>query len=119
MAGVRARARVDRRGTGAADRRPDPRTLQPARVMANYRVNRAKCATLFPSTLDTIPFPAFGTYSAKTVKVINRHTTNPIFFVADGSTPTVAGDDCYCVPPGGSAVITLSCRAGKRISWFS
>ncbi len=87
--------------------------------MANYSVNRAKSATLVASTVDTITFPAFGTYSANTVKVINRDTTNPIFFVADGSTPTVAGDDCYCVPPGGSAVITLSGGAVKVISGFA
>lgn len=82
--------------------------------MASYSVNRAKSATLGVATVDTVTFPA--TYPYLGVAVVNRDATSPIFFTADGSTPTVAGDDCFCVAPGQTMQIGFFGGAVKLIA---
>lgn len=70
--------------------------------MASFTVNRAKSATLGIATVDIVTFPA--TYPYNRVRVINKDATSPIYFTVDGSTPTVAGDDCFCAPVNQSYV---------------
>lgn len=84
--------------------------------MASYTVNRAKSATLGVATVDTVTFPAFGTYAYNAVDVVNRDATSPIFFTTDGTAPTVAGDDCFCVAPGQTIRLGLSGGAVKLIA---
>jgi len=73
--------------------------------VASFSVNRAKHATLGVATVDTVTFPATLPYN--TVQVINRDATSPIFFSTDGSVPTVAGDDFFCVAPGKEITVGL------------
>lgn len=82
--------------------------------MASYTVNRAKSATLTISTVDTVTFPA--AYPYLMVEVVNRDATNPIFFTADGTAPTVAGDDCFCVAPSQTVRMGFPGGAVKVIS---
>lgn len=39
------------------------------------------------------------------VEVENNDGTNALFVTTDGSTPTVGGDDCYCVTTNSKAVL--------------
>lgn len=59
-------------------------------------------ATLSISTVDTCTFQ--GGDPAE-VEVLNRGTTDPIYFTVGGATPTVAGDDTYVVLPGQGLVV--------------
>jgi hypothetical protein len=72
--------------------------------MASYSVTAAKHATLAASTVDTVTLPGIGTESH--IEVSNWHSTALIYFTADGSTPTVAGDDTLVVGPGTSLTVT-------------
>jgi hypothetical protein len=82
--------------------------------MASYSVNRAKSATLGVATVDTVTFPA--TYPYETVTVINKDATSPIYFTLDGTTPTVAGDECFCVPVNQNCVASFQGGAVKLIA---
>jgi hypothetical protein len=42
------------------------------------------------------------------VEVLNRDGVAEIFFTIDGSTPTVEGDDCHCLPAAIGALIVNS-----------
>lgn len=67
--------------------------------MATYTVNTAKHATLTANVVDTVTTstPRFG----QEIEVTNRGATE-IYFRSDGATPTVGGDDCMVVLPGGA-----------------
>ena len=82
--------------------------------MASFSVNRAKSATLGVATVDTITFPA--TYAYETVTVINKDATSPIYFTVDGTTPTVAGDDCFCAPVNQSCIASFQGGTVKLIA---
>jgi hypothetical protein len=66
--------------------------------MANFSVSRSKHSTLGAATVDTVTL----TKEYSFVEVVNRDATaaNVIYFTADGSTPTVAGDNTIVVAPG-------------------
>jgi len=62
--------------------------------MATYAAAKAKHATLTASTVDTVTLS-----NCSNVEVLNRGTTE-LYFTVDGTTPTVAGDNCYIVQAG-------------------
>lgn len=67
--------------------------------MATYTVNIAKHATLTANVVDTVTTgaPRYG----QEVEVTNRGTAE-LYFRIDGPAPTVGGDDCMVVMPGGA-----------------
>lgn len=58
--------------------------------------------------------PATATLAgnAKFIEVVARGTGD-IFFTIDGTTPTVAGDDMFVCPQGGSVRVRLNDRDGS------
>ncbi len=75
--------------------------------MANLTANRVKSATLAAGTADTVTFGK----AYRSVEVLNRGTDWIWATFARGQnndvnpTPTVAGDDCYAIGPGGVRVL--------------
>lgn len=45
------------------------------------------------------------------VEVLNRDATNEIFFTVDGTTPTVDGDNCFCVTAKGALEVPCNVNA--------
>ncbi len=69
--------------------------------MATYTANIAKSITTVAAQVDTITLSGTG----KVLSIIDKTgTTNTFFTTATvggtPETPTVLGDDCYCVPVG-------------------
>lgn len=62
--------------------------------MAALTAVSAKHATLSTTVVDTITFSGTG----DVIEVINRSGTNALYVTVNGSTPTDAGDDTFCVP---------------------
>ena len=95
--------------------------------MANYQVTRSKHATLTASTVDTVTVTPQGytagnpqtgnQYAALTV--LNRDAALLIYFTIDGTTPTVAGDNTYVLPPGNFAQMTLPIRGQGVVNLIS
>lgn len=63
--------------------------------MTTKSVNTCTHLTLTANTADTVTIAAGYKY----VEVRNRDATNDVFFTVNGTTATVAGDDCYHVFP--------------------
>lgn len=84
--------------------------------MATYTVaegDRAKHGlTLVASQVDTVTF----TDNVNTVEIWNDGD-DPVYYTNDGSTPTVAGGNCFVVPP--SAVDRRPVRSSKSIKVIS
>jgi hypothetical protein len=59
--------------------------------------------TLVAATVTTVTFSADAD-TIDTVEVINRSGSAEIFFTVDGTTPTVAGNDCEILPAAVGAV---------------
>lgn len=73
--------------------------------MANLTANIAKSATNDGVTVDTITF----TPTTDGVTVLNRSTSATLWVrVNSAADPTVAGDDCYGVPPGAVLTVDMS-----------
>lgn len=66
--------------------------------MATYSVAVAKHATLSAATVDTVTI----TETTTAVEVVNRSSSDTIYFTVNGTVPTSAGDDTFVVPPGGN-----------------
>lgn len=67
--------------------------------MASYTPTKFSThQTLTAATVDTVTFPFDTSY----VEVLNRDATNPIYFTADGTTPSVALDGTDVVGAGDS-----------------
>lgn len=69
--------------------------------MASGSAFKAYHSTLTAATVDTVTLDAWGRY----VLVINKSATDYIYVTTDGSTPTVEGNNTYCVCPGQSKVL--------------
>lgn len=72
--------------------------------MATYTVNTAKHATLTANVVDTVTTARTNSGELmvrEQLEVTNRGATE-IYFRIDGANPTVGGDDCFIVLPGGS-----------------
>lgn len=65
--------------------------------MANYPVSFATHKTLATNTIDTVTLTS---NRSDVVEVLNRGTTDPIYFTKDGSTPVIGADDNYIVLAG-------------------
>lgn len=69
--------------------------------------------TLTANTVATVTVDAPADVSARdvrrlrSVEVLNRGTTDPIYFRTDGTNPTVGGDDTYVVPPSGGVEVPV------------
>jgi hypothetical protein len=63
---------------------------------------RIKHGTLVASTVATVTLDLVDSgrivSRQKRVEVINRDGAAEIYFTVDGTTPTVAGDDCFVLP---------------------
>lgn len=64
--------------------------------MPDHSAAVAKSATNNGSAVDTVTLTTDFTQ----VEVLNRSTSATLWVRTDGTDPTVAGDDCYAVPPG-------------------
>lgn len=71
--------------------------------MATSTVTTAKHATLSASTVDTVTFSD----NVQAIEVVNRSGSAEIFFRLDGTSPTVAGDECYVLPAAAGAALRL------------
>lgn len=80
--------------------------------MASYTVARAKHATLAANTVDTVTF----TLEHANVEILNRSAVDYLYARTDGTAPTVAGDDCDAIPPGGAGLFPLREQTVKIIS---
>lgn len=69
--------------------------------MASGSALKAFHSTLVADTVDTVTLTAWSRY----VLVINKSTSDIIYVTTDGSTPTVAGDNTYCVLAGQSKLL--------------
>lgn len=78
--------------------------------MASHTVQRSKHSTLVADTVDTVALT--GKWAAVEVKNRAAAGEGDIYFTADGSTPTVGGDDTDIVCPGESLVVPLSSALG-------
>lgn len=77
--------------------------------MTSYTgVVRSKHATLVANTADLVTFAAGNT----TVLVQNRSTSGYLFARPGATAPTVAGDDCYAIGPGQSAMFETNGSVG-------
>lgn len=68
--------------------------------MASKSAFKAAHGTLSANTVDTITLSAWSRY----VLVINK-SSDIIYATTDGTAPTVAGDDTYCVPSNSSKLL--------------
>lgn len=86
--------------------------------MANYTVAAGQVAAhaklLTVSTVDTVTFqlgstssPGWAARLPKKVQVLSDGVAD-IYFTVDGSTPTVAGSNCYRVPAVAAASVVVS-----------
>jgi hypothetical protein len=78
--------------------------------MATYTAATVKHQTLAANVVDTVTLTFAGTAAnlyPDQVEVFVRGTTDPIYWTADGSTPTVEGDNCYVSMPGNG--LTVPC----------
>lgn len=86
--------------------------------MANYTVAIGEISvhekTLVASTVDTV---TFGRDPDRT-EVYNDSSTDRIYFTVDGSTPTVAGVNCYVVPPKAARAVP-SAGSGNVVKLIS
>jgi hypothetical protein len=77
--------------------------------MATYTLNSgdigAHAKTLAASTVDTVTF----TDDVARVTIISDGTS-AIYYTVDGSTPTVAGGNCYLLPAGAVSADTRTPR---------
>lgn len=74
-----------------------------------------KHETLGVADESTVTFGAdFGR-----VAVLNVTGTAPVYFRADGTAATVAGDDTYAVPPGARRVIEVDTDGPTAVSLIS
>lgn len=76
--------------------------------MATYSVTRSKHATLVATVVDTINFDS--PWSA--MNVMNKGNTD-IYFKADYTNPTIAGDECLCIPAGEERSMSCSPPSGE------
>lgn len=69
--------------------------------MASGTAFKTYHSTLVADTADTVSLEAWTRY----VLVINKSATDFMYATTDGSTPTVEGDDTYCIPPSTSKML--------------
>lgn len=83
--------------------------------MAAHTVARAKHFTLTGTpTVDSVTF----TGEPQEVELLNRGTTDPVYFVAasgDPADPTVEGDDADVVLAGGAVTVPLAAIGATRV----
>lgn len=77
--------------------------------MANYSAAVAKHVTvaMVAATVDTVTLTSDHDF----VEVLNRSTTDAIFFTTDGSVPTSNGDDTFIVLAGQSLKVKAPLRS--------
>lgn len=75
----------------------------------------AKTATLVANTADTVTLLA-NTPSPQPVEIINLDATNVIWVKFDATAATVAGDDCFPVPPNSTWIPPVSITTLSLIS---
>jgi hypothetical protein len=83
--------------------------------MANHTVDAGNIGvhdvTLTADTVDTVTFEDDLRY----VEIISHDGTAAIYFTVDGSTPTVAGANCYVYPPAIGVVKAQSPQQGETV----
>jgi hypothetical protein len=76
----------------------------------------AHAITLVANTVETVAFEG----GLGTVTVLSHDGTSPVYFTTDGTTPTVAGAHCWCVPAAvGAFTVPVSTYGPNSIKAIS
>lgn len=92
--------------------------------MTAYSIAAGKLAahakSLAANTEDIVSFAGNArTGSYRNVDILVHSGTAPVYFTTDGSTATVAGDNCYVVLPGNAAQVSPSLAGAGAIHLIS
>jgi hypothetical protein len=82
--------------------------------VASYTANSVTHQTLAAATVDTVTLAL----DFNQVEVLNRGTTD-IYFTADGTTPTVGGNDCQIVLAGGGVKVDVPTAGATVVKLIS
>ncbi|MEU9498236.1 hypothetical protein [Streptomyces sp. NPDC048196] len=76
----------------------------------------AHALTLTANTIETVAFEG----GLGTVTVLSHDGASPVYFTTDGTTPTVAGSHCWCVPAAiGAVTVPVSTYGPNSIKAIS
>lgn len=76
---------------------------------------RIKHGTLSAATPATVTLDA----DYDQVEILNRDSALEIYYRVDGTTPTVAGDDCYPVLPGQGLLVSVPTAGATQVQLIS